>query len=89
MELTFGHQLFQLVGAMLILVAYAAHQLGKMDPGKPLYNIANGIGSAILGFYAVWPRINAGFMVLEIAWVVISIFALRRALRRENAIQHA
>lgn len=85
MELTFGHQLFQLVGAMLILFAYAAHQLRWINPARPLYNIANGIGSAILGIYAVWPHFNAGFVVLEVAWVAISIYALIRGLRGPRA----
>jgi len=85
MQLSLGHQLFQLCGAMLILLAYTGHQLRWMNPLKPLYNVLNGIGSAILGFYAFWPRMQAGFIVLEIAWTVISIYAFARALRKREA----
>ncbi|HYE24190.1 MAG TPA: hypothetical protein VEG32_03225 [Clostridia bacterium] len=83
--LSLGHQMFQLLGAMLILVAYVAHQFKLMNPDKALYNVMNGLGSAILGFYAIWPRFQAGFVVLEVAWVAVSIFALVRSNRRKHA----
>lgn len=81
MHLSIAHQLFQLCGAMLILVAYAGHQLKWIDARKPMYNVLNGIGSAILGYYALWPRFQAGFVVLETVWTAISIYALYRAVR--------
>lgn len=84
MQLSWGHQLFQLCGALLILIAYVGHQLKVMNAAKPLYSILNGAGSAILGVYAFWPRFQAGFVVLETAWVGISIYALARALRSEQ-----
>ncbi len=79
--LSLGHQLFQLVGAMMILAAYVAHQFHLIDPNKALYNVLNGVGSSILGFYAIWPRFQAGFVLLEVAWVGVSIYALIRGLR--------
>jgi hypothetical protein len=81
MQLSLSHQLFQLSGALLILLAYAGHQLSWIDARKSLYNVLNGVGSAILGFYAFWPRMQAGFIVLEVMWVAISIYALARAVR--------
>lgn len=83
--LSLGHQLFQLLGAMLILVAYISHQLRVMNPDRYLYNIMNGVGSAILGYYAIWPRFQAGFVVLEVAWTAVSIFALYRAAKMNRA----
>ena len=79
--LSTGHQIFQLCGAMLILAAYVAHQLKWMDPRKPMYNILNAVGSGILGYYAIWPRVQAGFVVLEFAWIGISIYAMIRNRR--------
>lgn len=79
--LSTGHQIFQLCGAMLILAAYVAHQLKWMDPRKPIYNILNAVGSGILGYYAIWPRVQAGFVVLEFAWIGISIYAIIRNRR--------
>lgn len=84
MQLTIGHQLFQLCGALLILVAYVGHQLKWMNAAKPSYSIMNAVGSGILGFYAIWPRVQAGFVVLEVAWTGISIYAFARAIRAIN-----
>jgi hypothetical protein len=89
MQLSLGHQLFQLSGALLILLAYAGHQMRWVDARRPLYNIFNGLGSAILGFYAFWPRMQAGFIVLEVMWTAISIYALARAVRGESRATQA
>ena len=67
------------LGAMLILVAYAGHQMGWMNPRRAAYNILNAIGSAILGYIAFHP-FQVGFVVLEVMWTVISLYALFRPL---------
>jgi hypothetical protein len=90
MELSLSHQLLQLCGALMILYAYVGHQLKWINPGRPAYNILNGVGSTILGFYAVWPRFQAGFVVLEFVWVLVSIYALWRGTHsRPVAKSHA
>jgi hypothetical protein len=48
--------------ALMILLAYGGHQTGWMDSRSPLYNILNAIGS--------------GFVLLEGAWVLISLYVL-------------
>lgn len=63
------------LGAMLILIAYAGHQMGWMNPRRAAYNILNAVGSAILGYIAFHP-FQVGFVVLEVTWTVISIYAL-------------
>lgn len=67
---------------MLILLAYIGHQLQWMNPARRLYNVMNAVGSGILGFYAFWPRFQAGFVVLETVWTGISIYAFVRATQR-------
>jgi hypothetical protein len=84
MSLSVGHQIFQLCGAMMILAAYVCHQFKWIDPDGALYNILNGVGSAILGYYALWPRFQAGFVVLEVAWTGVSMYGLWRAAHRER-----
>ena len=59
----------------MILVAYLGHQLKFMDPRSKLYNILNAFGSGILGYVALRP-FQLGFVVLEGAWVAVSIWAL-------------
>jgi uncharacterized membrane protein len=78
MDMSFARQAFSFVGAMLILVAYIGQQLKWMDSGKAAYNILNIVGSAILVYTAFHP-FQLGFVVLEGAWVVVSIYALTRS----------
>jgi hypothetical protein len=77
MEISMWRQSASFVGAMLILVAYAGHQMGWMNPRRAAYNILNAIGSAILGYIAFHP-FQVGFVVLEVTWTLISIYALFR-----------
>lgn len=70
-------QLSSFLGALLILLAYAGHQLGWIDARRPAYNVLNGVGSAILFWIALHP-FQIGFVVLEAAWTLISIWAFIR-----------
>ncbi|MBI2681918.1 MAG: hypothetical protein HYX26_01645 [Acidobacteriales bacterium] len=74
-------QLIGFIGAMLILVAYVSHQLKRMDPDKPAYNLINAIGAAILTYVALSP-FQLGFVVLEGTWTVVSLAALYKAMTR-------
>jgi hypothetical protein len=77
MEISMRRQSASFLGAMLILIAYAGHQMGWMDPRRAAYNILNAVGSAILGYIAFHP-FQLGFVILEVMWTVISIYALLR-----------
>ncbi len=70
-------QLLSFLGALMILIAYAGHQFGRMNPRSFAYNILNAIGSGILGYVALFP-FKLGFVILEFAWVLISIWAMTR-----------
>jgi len=65
------------VGALLSLAAYAGHQMLWMDPRKAAYNLLNAAGSSILAYIAFHP-FQIGFVVLEVTWTLISIYALLR-----------
>jgi hypothetical protein len=56
--------------------------MGWMNPRKATYNVLNAIGSAILGYIAFHP-FQVGFVVLEVMWTVISLYALVRPQARE------
>lgn len=77
MEISFWRQSASFLGAMLILIAYAGHQMGWMNPRKSAYNILNAVGSAILGYIAFHP-FQVGFVILEVVWTLISLYALMR-----------
>ncbi len=84
MEISIARQAISFAGALLILIAYAGHQLKWMDSGKPTYNILNAVGSAILAYLALHP-FQLGFVVLESAWAVISVFVLAKSMRSSAA----
>jgi hypothetical protein len=77
MEISLARQLASFAGALLILIAYAGHQMKWMDSRRAAYNILNAIGSAILGYIAFHP-FQIGFVVLEVTWTLISVYALVR-----------
>ena len=77
MNISVARQVASFAGALLILVAYVGHQLSWMDARKASYNILNAAGSAILAYIAFRP-FQVGFVVLEVTWVLISLYALAR-----------
>lgn len=77
MDLSLARQIASFIGALMVLFAYAGHQMKRMDARKAAYNILNAVGSAILAYIAFHP-FSVGFVVLEVTWTVISIYALVR-----------
>jgi hypothetical protein len=77
MDLFTLRQLSSFAGALMILIAYAAHQMGRMNSRGVAYNLLNGAGSAILAYIAFHP-FQVGFVVLEVSWAGISFAALFR-----------
>jgi hypothetical protein len=73
-------QVIQIVGALLILVAYGAAQFGVMDQHSRTYLVLNLVGSAILAALAVHERLW-GFLLLEGVWAVVSLWGLLCLLR--------
>jgi hypothetical protein len=76
-------QVVQVVGAVLILVAFAAAQFGRMDTASRTYLWLNVVGSAILAVLAAIER-QYGFLLLEGVWAVVSLWSLVGVLRRRR-----
>jgi hypothetical protein len=74
-------QTASLLGAALILAAYAAHQAGRMDRDSAWYHILNLAGALILCVVAL-EAFQIGFIVLEGVWAAISLAAFVRTVRR-------
>ncbi|HET8565561.1 MAG TPA: hypothetical protein VFL77_03710 [Solirubrobacterales bacterium] len=72
-------QIVQIVGALLILAAFAAVQFDRMSPDSRLYLILNLLGSAILAVLAVIAA-QWGFVLLEGVWAIVSAWGLTRLL---------
>lgn len=72
-------QLIQIVGALLILAAFAAVQFDRMRPDSRLYLTLNLIGSAILAVLALTSS-QWGFLLLEGVWALVSAWGLLAAV---------
>ncbi len=83
MQISVAHQIISFIGALLILIAYVCHQMRRMDPRSALYNWLNAIGSAILGWMALRP-FQLGFVILEFAWVVVSLYGWYRGMETRS-----
>ena len=73
-------QVVQLVGAVLILVAFAGVQFGRVDPASRFYLWLNLVGSLILTGLA-WHDRQYGFLLLEGVWALVSGWSLIQLAR--------
>ncbi|WP_410788157.1 CBU_0592 family membrane protein [Kribbella sp. C-35] len=74
----------EIVGALTILVAFAAAQTGKLHQRTITYQLLNLLGSGVLATIAAVHQ-SWGFLLLEGSWAVISLLGLLNLLRREDA----
>jgi len=68
-------QVVQLIGAFLILIAYALAQLGVLAPRGAPFLLLNLAGALVLAASA-WHEEQWGFLVLEAAWALVSAAGL-------------
>jgi len=73
-------QLPQLIGAGLLLLAYALSQTGRITGASRPYLVLNFLGALLLAIDAV-RAVQWGFIILECAWCVFTLPGLVRAFR--------
>ena len=73
--------MIQIAGALLILAAFIAAQLGRVDPRSPAYLVLNLAGSSVLTYDALHGQ-EWGFFILELVWAVVSAWSLFAVMRR-------
>ncbi len=83
MQISIAHQIISFVGALLILIAYVGHQLQRMNPRGVAYNLLNAVGSGLLGWMALQP-FQLGFVILEFAWVMVSVYGWYAGSRQKQ-----
>jgi hypothetical protein len=82
------YDVVQIVGSLLILAAFVASLLGRLDQSSYRYLIPNAIGSGVLTVTAVVSR-EWGFILLEGVWALVSLYSLvRKAMGGEPAAPH-
>ena len=77
-------QAVQIVGALLILAAFAAAQGGRLDVESPTYLWLNILGAATLAVLAFLEE-QWGFVLLETVWTAVSVWGLARRRSRRSA----
>jgi hypothetical protein len=72
---------------VLILLAFAASQFGRLAVESKLYLWLNLVGSVILAALA-WHDRQWGFLMLEGVWAIVSAWSLARGPRSPHAEPH-
>jgi hypothetical protein len=79
-------QVLSVVGALMVLTAYALIQGGiwrELDPGYLALNI---IGSLLLGIVAIADQ-RVGFILLEFAWAGLGFIGVARAIKARKSTE--
>jgi hypothetical protein len=73
-------QIVQIIGALLILAAYAGAQFGRLDQRSISYLVLNLVGSIVLAVLAAVES-QYGFLLLEGVWALVSAWSLGQEVR--------
>lgn len=81
MNLNLADQLLSTAGALMVLGAYIANLVHKLDRDGAAYAALNALGSGLLAYTAL-KSAAIGLIAVEAAWAVVSLFAVVRAIVR-------
>ncbi|HYZ46816.1 MAG TPA: hypothetical protein VE712_04055 [Actinomycetota bacterium] len=73
-------QIVSVLGALAILLAYAANQFRFIGPSNLSYALLNFVGSLVLAVIAVI-EVQWGFILLEVVWALVSLWGIITILR--------
>jgi hypothetical protein len=73
-------QAISVLGALAILLAYAANQFRLLGPSNFSYALLNFVGSLVLAVIAVI-EVQWGFILLEGVWALVSLWGIITILR--------
>ena len=72
--------LIGLIGVVLVLAGYILLQIEYIKQSTPIFSWLNILGSICL-IYSLWFNWNVASFTIEVAWLLISLFGLFRALK--------
>ncbi len=75
----------QVLGALLILVAFVANQRGALRSSALAYLVLNLVGSLLLAWIA-WDERDWGFLLLEAVWSIVSAWSLVQLARGRRPV---
>jgi hypothetical protein len=75
------HDLAGNLGVATILGAYLLLQMQRIDARGPAYSLLNALGAGLVTV-SLLVDFNLSALVLEVAWLAISLYGLAVALRR-------
>ncbi|MGA9342199.1 MAG: hypothetical protein WBV61_07675 [Rhodanobacteraceae bacterium] len=79
------HEWAGLVGVALVLFAFLLLQAHKLHGNGPIYQTMNALGAIGVMLSLLFGSFNLSAFLLEVAWLLISIYGMIVALRRRRA----
>jgi multidrug transporter EmrE-like cation transporter len=80
------HDFIGNIGVAVVILCYLALQLERIDSRSVLYSALNGFGAALVTLSLMF-EFNLSAFVVEVFWVLISVYGIVRQLKAKNALR--
>jgi hypothetical protein len=78
------HDVVGLAGVALIMAMYVLLQTGRTSAARPSFSIGNAVGSALI-LYSLTFDFNFSAALIEVFWLLISLYGIWRAMRMKRS----
>ena len=75
-----------MLGVVMILVTYSLVQLDRMDIKSVSYSVFNALGACLI-LVSLLVDFNLSAFIIEICWLLISIFGIYSSIRKKQQLQ--
>jgi hypothetical protein len=70
-------------GVVVLMVTYLLLQLNRLDSNALAYSVLNAFGATLITI-SLLVQFNLSALIMEVFWVLISLFGIYRYLRRRT-----